>query len=408
MNDASGNTDRVTEGLTGGSADRLIAHVDLDAFFASCEQRDHPEYRGRPVVVGALPGNRGVAAAASYEARVFGIHSAMPIAEAYRRCPDAVFVRPDIEKYRQASREVFDILGDITPVVEKASIDEAYLDIGGLEKIVGPAEAVGEEIRRRIKTGTGLTASVGIGPNRLIAKLGSEARKPDGLTVISADEVLDFLAPMPVSNLRGLGPQTLKIVARLGIRTVAELRATKLAKLREHLGQRAAESFHRQSLGIASSEVVTDRERKSISKETTFGSDVLDHGILHDTLRKLAAGVARTARRETLAGTVVTLKIRFEGFETYTRQSTLPEPVNDERIMIDTAWSLFNHGDLPAKPVRLIGVGLSGWKKQDVSQADLFESAGQRAQDQKVLETIDTVTQKFGKPILQVGMSRRK
>jgi len=387
---------------------RWIAHVDLDAFFASCEQRDHPEYRGRPVIVGAMPGHRGVVAASSYEARTFGIHSAMPIAEAYRRCPDAVYLRPDMEKYLQASRQVFEILDKITPVVEKASIDEAYLDISGLEKIIGPPHTVGREIRRCIRAGTGLTASVGIGPNRLIAKLGSEARKPDGLTVIAADEVLDFLAPMPVANLRGLGRQTQKIFDRLAIRTVAELRATPVAKLREHLGLKAAESFHRQAHGIASNEVVTDRGRKSISKETTFGSDVRDRDVLHDNLRKLAAGVARTARREKLAGTVVTLKIRFEGFETYTRQNTLPEPINDERIMLATAWSLFNQGDLPDKPVRLIGVGLSGWAEQGASQSDLFESPKQHSHDKKILEAIDTVAEKFGKPILQVGMSRQK
>ena len=386
--------------------DRWIAHVDLDAFFTSCEQRDHPEYRQRPVVVGAIPGNRGVVAAASYEARTFGIHSAMPIAEAYRRCPDAVYLRPNMEKYRQASRQVFEILGEITPAVEKASVDEAYLDISGLEKIVGSPDTIGRKIRQRVRAGTGLTASVGIGSNRLIAKLGSEASKPDGLKVIPPDESLDFLAPMPVGNLRGLGPQTQKIFDRLAIRTVAELRATPVTKLKEHLGPKAAESFHRQAHGIASSEVVTDRERKSISKETTFGSDTRDHDLLHDKLRKLAAGVARTARRESLAGMVVTLKIRFEGFETYTRQNTLPEPTDDERVMLETAWSLFNHGDLPDKPVRLIGVGLSGWAKRDTSQADLFEPVERRAHDKKILEAIDTVTEKFGKPILQVGMSR--
>jgi DNA polymerase-4 len=387
---------------------RWIAHVDLDAFFASCEQRDHPEFRGRPVVVGAQPGNRGVVAAASYEARVFGIRSAMPIAEAYRRCPDAVYVKPDIEKYRQASRQVFAVLSDITPVVEKASIDEAYLDVSGLEKIIGPPKTIGEDIRRRVHAGTGLTASVGIGPNRLIAKLGSEENKPDGLTVVTPGDVLNFLAPMPVRNLRGLGPQTQKRFDRLGIRTIAELRATPVEKLKQHLGERAAESFQRQARGIASSEIVPDRGRKSISKETTFGADVSDHDILHDNLRQLAAGVARTARREALAGTVVTLKIRFENFDTFTRQKTVPEPVNDERIMLETAWSLFNHGDLPDKPVRLIGVGLSEWAKQGASQADLFEAPEQRAHDKKILETIDTVTEKFGKPILQVGMARRK
>jgi DNA polymerase-4 len=386
---------------------RWIAHVDLDAFFASCEQRDYPDYRHQPVIVGALPGNRGVVAACSYEAREFGIHSAMPIAEAYRRCPDAVYLRPDMAKYLEASRQVFEILGDITPALEKASVDEAYLDISGLEKVTGPPDTIGRKIRQYIHNATGLTASVGIGTNRLIAKLGSEACKPDGLLVIPADEMLDFLAPMPVGNLRGLGRQTQKIFDRLRIRTVAELRATPIALLKEHLGEKAAISFHRQALGIASDKVVTDRQRKSISKEKTFGQDVRDHTLLHDVLRELTAQVARTARREKLAGKVVTLKIRFEGFQTHTRRNTLAEPTHDERIMLTTALSLLNNSDLPDKPVRLIGIGLSSWEKPAASQADLFEPAGQQAHKKKILEAIDTVTEKFGKPMLGVGLSRK-
>ena len=290
--------------------------MDLDAFFASCEQQQHPEYQGHPVVVGARPGQRGVVAAASYEARRFGIHSAMPISEAYRRCPDAVFLRPDMEKYRRRSQQVFQILKTLAPVVEAASIDEAYLDVSGLEKLLGTPETIGHEIKQRIHSGTGLTASVGIGPNRLIAKLGSEYHKPDGLTVVPAEQVLEFLAPMPVSNLRGLGRQTRKVFTRLGISTVAQLRAVPLALLKEELGKKAAESFHRQAFGIASDQVVPGQRRKSISKETTFEADINDHAVLHDTLRALAADVAGTARREGLSGSVVTLKIRFEGFET--------------------------------------------------------------------------------------------
>ena len=217
-----------------------------------------------------------------------------------------------------------------------------------------------------------------------------------------------FLAPMPVANLRGLGQQAQKKFTRLNIRTVAELRATPMATLKEHFGKKAAESFYRQARGQASDRVVTDRRRKSISKETTFGTDSRDHGRLHDVLRELSAEVGRTARRETLAGTVVTLKIRFEGFETHTRQSTLPAPTNDERVMLSTAWSLFKNSDLPDKPVRLIGVGISGWSEQTTAQADLFEPADHQAQDQKILQTIDTVTEKFGKPLLGVGLSRKK
>ncbi len=385
-----------------------MAHVDLDAFYASCEQLEHPEYRGRPVVVGAQPGHRGVVAAASYEAREFGIHSAMPIAEACRRCPGAVYLRPDMAKYQRLSRRVFAIFDEITPVVEQASIDEAYLDVSGLDGLWGPPDAIGREIRARIRAKTGLTASVGIGPNRLVAKLASESCKPDGLCVVRPDEVLAFLDPMPVSNLRGLGRRTLELVAGLGIGTVGELRRAPVSKLQEQLGDRLAENFLRQANGIASAEVVPDRARKSISKETTFARDVRDPGLLHDTLRELAASVARTARREGLAGAVVTLKIRFAGFETHTRQRKLPGATQDERVLLATAQALLEAGTLPRKPVRLIGVGISQWAGPEGAQPDLFDAPAQRARDARVLGAIDTALEKFGRPVLQVGMPRKR
>lgn len=381
--------------------------MDLDAFFASCEQLEHPEYRGLPVVVGARPGHRGVVAAASYEARRFGIHSAMPISEAFRRCPDAVFLRPDMQKYQRYSQQVFRILATMTPVVEAASIDEAYLDVSGLERLSGTPQSIGREIKQRILDGTGLTASVGIGPNRLIAKLGSEYRKPDGLTVITPEQVLDFLAPMPVSNLRGLGQQTRKIFRRLGISTVAQLRAIPLQELEQHLGTGAAASFHRQAFGIASDQILPEQRRKSISKETTFETDIRDNALLHDTLRTLASDVARTARREGLSGSVVTLKIRFEGFETCTRQYKRATPTSDEREMLKTAWRLFLDGRLPDKPVRLIGIGISDWEDNQPAQADLFEQPERREDNQRLLKTIDAVTEKFGKHLLQLGLPRK-
>ncbi len=384
---------------------RWIAHVDLDAFFASCEQRDEPAYRGRPVVVGALPGGRGVVAAASYEAREYGIHSAMPIAEAYRRCPDAVYVRPDHDKYQRESRRIFALLKDITPRVEAASIDEAYLDVSGLERLVGPPEKIGQDIKQKILDATGLTASVGIGPNRLIAKLGSEHRKPDGLTVVAPDDVADFLAPMPVSNLRGVGRKTLPHFERLHIHTVAELRAASMATLEEEFGPSTAAKFLRQAHGIASDEVVTDRQRKSISKERTFEHDLTDDRQLKDRLQELSAGVARIARREGLAGRVVTLKIRFAGFETHTRQRKLPGATWDERVLLDTGWSLYRRGDLPKKSVRLIGIGLSDWSKAS-PQDDLFAQTVDDNPDDRLLETIDAVNARFGGGKLRLGLRR--
>lgn len=392
--------------MTSQETHRWIAHVDLDAFFASCEQRDEPAYRDRPVVVGALPGGRGVVAAASYEARVYGIHSAMPIADAYRRCPDAVYLRPDHAKYQRESRRIFDLLRDITPRVEAASIDEAYLDVSGLERLIGPPEKIGRAIKQKILDATGLTASVGIGPNRLVAKLGSEHRKPDGLTVVPPDAVTAFLDPMPVGNLRGVGRKTLPHFERLHIHTVAQLRAASMATLEEAFGPATAAKFLRQARGIASDEVVTDRQRKSISKERTFEQDLADDRLLKNRLQELAAGVARIARRERLAGRVVTLKIRFTGFETHTRQRSLPAATWDERVLLDTGWSLYRGSGLAKKPVRLIGIGLSDWREPS-PQDDLFAEADADAgSDDRLLETIDTVNARFGGGKLRLGLRR--
>jgi DNA polymerase-4 len=386
---------------------RWVGHADLDAFYASVEERDCPDYRGRPVVVGALPGHRGVVAAANYRARAFGIRSAMPIAEAHRRCPDAVYLRPDMAKYAEVSREIFQVLRTVTPVVEPVSIDEAYLDLTGLERLIGPPEEIGRAIKRRILEATGLRVSVGIGPNRLVAKLASEHGKPDGLMVVPPDKVLDFLAPMPVGNLRGVGCETEKIFVRLGIRTVAQLRTVPVRYLEEALGRRAAASVNAQALGMASADVKPGRARKSISKETTFEEDIEDHRTLHDVLRVLAAEVASIARREHLSGTVVTMKVRFTGFETHTRQHALSAPTHDERVILREAWRLFCDSGLPAKPVRLIGLGISRWETLQSKQAELFDPPRQHDRDERVLETIDRAAARFGKGALQLGYMKK-
>ncbi|MEE4184320.1 MAG: DNA polymerase IV [Gammaproteobacteria bacterium] len=388
---------------------RLIAHVDLDAFFASCEQRDNPEFRGRPVVVGALPGGRGVVAAASYEARRYGIRSAMPVSEAYRRCPTAVFVRPNLRHYAAVSRSVFASLESITPALEQASIDEAYLDLTGLDKLLGSPTVIGQRIKAQIFAAAGLAASVGIGPNRLIAKLGSDFRKPDGLTVVPADAVEQFMDPLPVSVLRGNGPVTQRIFRRLNITTCAELRRYDTAALAAHLGQRAALGFQRQARGISSAEVATGRRRKSISKERTFASDVADSTVLREQLAELARGVAALARREDLAGRVVKLKLRYHDFATLTRQTTLPQPSHDERVLRAAALRLLEDTAVPTKPIRLLGVGLSHWESGGATaQPDLFsatDSAAARAP--RLLETIDTVNARYGDGKLRLGMQRR-
>jgi DNA polymerase-4 len=281
---------------------RWIMHVDMDAFFAAIEQRDDPALRGRPVVVGAKPGGRGVVATCSYEARKFGVHSTMPINEAHRRCPTAVYLRPDMERYVAESRTIMDVLGSISPVVEPVSIDEAFVDLTGLEGLFGDLEQIAVATKISIFKATGLTASVGVGPNRLVAKLASDYRKPDGVTIVEPDQVQDFLGPMPIRNLRGVGGKTAERIEQLGIYTVADLRGWSHERLAAHFGRKGADLLYNQSRGIGSDVVGDHGPRKSISRETTFSEDTVDQKVLHDVLLELSADIGRQTRAEELRG----------------------------------------------------------------------------------------------------------
>jgi DNA polymerase-4 len=390
---------------------RLVMHVDLDAFYAAIEQRDHPDWRELPVVVGAEPGKRGVVATCSYEARRYGVHSAMPISEAARRLPpETVYVRPRMDDYARVSRQVMEALETISPVVEKVSIDEAYLDVSGMEQLVGPPEIIGQRVKAAIREAVALTVSVGIGPNRLIAKLASDYRKPDGLTVVVSEQVRKFLDPMPLAMLRGVGVKTAPRLQRMGLKTVGDVRRLSLEELRRHLGALAGTQVHLQAHGIAGDQVYPSSERKSISKETTFAEDIVDPAVLRDTLRWAAQDVGFLARHEGLAGATVTLKIRFRPFETHTRSRTVPVRTASDGVIFQAAWDLFQSEDWVGKPVRLIGLGLSGWEEQGCVQPDLFgtEAPEPHPQDQRLDETLDAIRRKFGKGYLQRGLSRRR
>jgi DNA polymerase-4 len=393
------------------SMPRLIMHVDLDAFFAAVEQRDQPQWQGHPVVVGAEPGRRGVVATCSYEARRFGVHSAMPISEAARRLPpETIYVRPRMEHYAHVSRQVMGALEGISPVVEQVSIDEAYLDVSGLERLLGPPEVIGQRAKTAIRDAVGLTASVGIGPNRLIAKLASDFRKPDGLTVVPPERVPEFLDPRPLTVLRGVGAKTAPRLRHLGLETVADVRRVPLEELRGHLGAQAGTELYQQARGIADDHVYPATERKSISKETTFGEDVTDPDVLRDTVRWAAQEVGYLARREALKGSVVTLKIRLRPFDTHTRSRTLALPTADDRAIFRTAWALFQAESWAGKPVRLIGVGLSGWGEDTGLQQDLFATDIQEPhpRDEHLYATLDEIRRRFGKSGIQRGLNRRK
>jgi DNA polymerase-4 len=393
---------------------RLIMHIDLDAFFASIEQRDHPEYQGRPLVVGAKPGRRGVVATCSYEARRYGVRSAMPINEAVRRLPpQTVYLPPNMSRYAEVSGQIMDSLESISPAVEKVSVDEAFLDITGMERLIGPPASIGRKAKALILKRVGLTASVGIGPNRLIAKLASDYRKPDGLSVVLNDQIQAFLDPQPLTVLRGLGEKSAPLLQRLGLRTVADVRRLSLLDLRRHLGELAGTKIHQQARGIASDQVHPHSERKSISKETTFEEDISDGAILRETLHWAAQEVGYIARQEGRKGGIVTLKIRFRGFDTYTRSRKLSIPTAADMEIFQQAWKLYQAETWSGRPVRLIGLGISGWDTDNTeatAQGDLFDTpppANSPKQDH-LYQAIDAVSDKFGRQSLRLGIRRKK
>ena len=386
-------------------------HLDLDAFYAAVEQRDHPEWRGRPVVVGAQPGGRGVVATCSYEARRYGVHSAMPIVQAARRLPpDTLYLRPDMARYAEVSQQIMRLLQQISPVIEQVSIDEAYLDVSGLERLIGPPERIGERAKALIQTETGLTASVGIGPNRLIAKLASETSKPDGLQVVRPDQLQPFLNPMPLSALRGVGAKTAPRLQRLDLRTVGDLRRQPLERLREVLGARAGTALYLQAQGIAEAAVQPAAQRQSISKETTFAADISDPQPLRETLRWAAQEVGYRARQQGLAGALVTLKVRLQPFETHSRSRTLSTGTNADQCIFQTAWQLFESSPWLGRPVRLIGVGLAGWDDaSDALQPDLFAQAPTdppTLPSAKLDQTLDAIRDKLGDGLIRRGMNQ--
>ena len=296
----------------------------------------------------------------------------MPISEAYRRCPTASYLRPDISRYAEESRKIIHVLETISPLVEPVSIDEAYVDITGLEKLFGIPEQIAHLTKQRIFETVQLSASVGIGPNRLIAKLASDYRKPNGCTLVKPERVLEFLGPMPVRNLRGIGHRTAERLEKLGLYTVTDLWQCPRERLVRHLGAKGADHLYYQSRGMASDRVGDTGLRKSISRETTFSEDIADWSVLNEVLRDLAADVGHRSREKGLAGRVVTLKIRLAGFETHTRRQMLDQPTDSDAVIFRTAKALSADRAFQSNAVRLIGVGLSSWETAGIRQPDLF------------------------------------
>jgi DNA polymerase IV len=353
--------------VNAGAGARTILHVDMDAFFAAVELLRRPELRGQPVVVGGS-GDRGVVAAASYEARAFGVHSAMPAARARRLCPHAVFLPGDHAHYSEVSKRVMAIFAAFTPAVEAVSLDEAFLDVTGSRRLHGPGEDVAAAIRRRVLDEEGLTCSVGVAPTKLLAKLASEAAKPRagldgirpglGVKVVGPGRELEFLHPLPVQALWGVGPKTLEKLQRLGVRTVGDLAGLPERALVASLGQAAGRHLHRLARGVDERHVVAEQRAKSIGHEETFARDHHRLDTLHQELVRLADSTAGRLRAAGMAGRTVTIKVRFHDFRTITRSVTLAERVDTGPDVLRAASELLGRID-PAPGVRLLGVHVS-------------------------------------------------
>jgi DNA polymerase-4 len=379
-----------------------ILHIDMDAFYAAVEQLDHPELRGKPVIVGGSAESRGVVATASYEARPFGVHSAMPTATAKKLCPQGIFVTGRMERYREVSRAIHHIFCHYTPLVEPVSLDEAFLDVRGSARLFGPAEEIGRTIKKRIGEEIHLTASVGVASNRFLAKLGSDFEKPDGFVVIPDEGKAEFLAPLPVAKLWGVGPATEKALHLLGVTTVAQLRGVPLEVLKDEFGS-FAEDLRDLSMGVASDEVVPDREAKSISNETTFAADVKDPDELECVLLDLTEEVAFRVREAGFAAKTVTVKIRLHDFKTLSRSRTLPRPTNSTMEIFECARTLLRDNVNPrAQPVRLLGVGTFNFAGEEGVQRELFEPPG-REKAAKVDRTVDEIRNKLGDDSIKRG-----
>jgi len=337
---------------------RKIIHVDMDAFYASVEQRDRPSLRGLPVAVGGSA-ERGVVAAASYEARRFGVRSAIASAKAKRLCPDLVFVPPRFEVYRAVSRQIRAIFLEHTPLVEPLALDEAYMDVTEDLQGIGSATRIAELVRARIRAETGLTASAGVSYNKLLAKLASERNKPDGLFVIRPVEGADFLSTLPVRNLHGIGPRAAEKMAALGIHTGADLRSADIHVLRQHFGVQADWLF-RAARGIDLRRVLPDRPRKSLGAERTFDRDIASASLLREAMANIAEIVWESIGKAGARGRTVTLKLRLADFSTLTRSKSVPQPVASQAELLRLGHALIDQVVPLAQPVRLLGITLSG------------------------------------------------
>ena len=380
----------------------MILHVDMDAFYASVEERDQPELVGKPVIVGGSREGRGVVSAANYVARKYGVHSALPMATALRYCPRAIVLPVRMEHYAAISRQIREIFRRYTPLVEPLSLDEAFLDVRGSEMLFGSPTEIGRQIQNDIWNETQLVASIGVAQNKFLAKIASDLDKPNGFVEVSADSIQEFLDPLPVKRIWGVGKRAEEILAKIGVTTVERLRKTPLASLRQCFGDSTANHLHELAHGRDSRSVVPDREAKSISHETTFPVDVTDVEILRSCLLGLTEQVARRLRRHQLYGRTIHLKVRYNDFRTISRAHSLPNSSHSTTEIWDAVSEhLLTRVDLQAQPVRLIGIGLSSLAKNRERQKTLFDDHSER--DSEIDSATDAIKEKFGGAAIQRG-----
>jgi DNA polymerase IV len=386
---------------------RTILHLDLDAFFCAVEELRDPSLHGKPFAVGGKPDQRGVVASCSYAARQFGVHSAMPMAKALKLCPELLIISHHFGNYGEMSDKVMERLNNLSPLVEQISIDEAFVDISDIRD---PAEATARKIQTQVRTELGLPCSVGVASNKLVAKIATEVGKhsargsgpPNAVTVVPAGKEAEFLAPLPVGMLWGVGPKTASSLSDLGIKTIGDLAAWDERDLIMRFGENGRE-MARHARGISDSAVVTERETKSISQETTFARDVRDDKVLESTLKELSAQVGRRLRRSDLTGKTVKLKIRWPDFTTLTRQTTLSTPTDQDDEITSTAITLMKNVRASGKPVRLIGVGVSGL----TAEARQLELWGMESEKRRKFQgVIDELQDKYGEKTVHKGQRK--
>lgn len=383
-----------------------ILHIDMDAFFASCEQARDPALRGKPLIIGGNPGDlRGVVSTASYEARAFGVHSAMPLAEARRRCPHGIFMRGDHAHYGAMSRRVHEVLCSVSPAVEMASIDEAYIDITGSLALFGGDDAIAAHIKRQIREQLNLPCSIAIAGNRLVSKIATNEAKPDGYRCIPSGEERAYLAPIPVEKLPGAGPKTCAALHALGIRSIGQLADAPADWLIHRLGEQSAAGLQRAARGESSAEVETDRAAKQISRETTFEKDRSNWRELEAILVHLSERCCHTLRSRQLEARRVTLKVRYAPFDTHTFSHTLPQPTAVDTEILAALRQLITKARARRTPVRLVGVAL-GELGGGGDQLDLFPSPTHEKWE-RVMSSVDTLRTRIGFDAVHLGRDKK-